>query len=261
MKVTIVGGAGGVGASAAFNLLVSSDVRDRPRGLASDRDHLAPDGLRAGSRALPRLERPQRYRGGRSATQADSRRDGCRAARRSTRRGSSISRTTRGSSTTSSTSCRPNWPGVILVVTNPVDPLVTRIQRRDRPRSTARRRLHGQRQPALQHGAREGPRSPAGQRAGMGARRARRGARRAPRPYDGRRRARAAHRASRPRRPRSSCAPGTSATSPSTPGRSSTWTSGLGVSRMVSALVHGRRRDVARLGRAGRRVRDQRASP
>ena len=96
----------------------------------------------------------------------------------------------------------PAGPGVVVVVTNPVDPLVTRLQRRTGLDRQPRPRLHAQRQPAAAHRPRPGARRRAGQRRGVGDRRARRRERPALRPGRGRRRSRPAHgrAGARPRR-------------------------------------------------------------
>ena len=48
------------------------------------------------------------------------------------------------------------WGGLVIVVTNPVDPLVTRLQRAHGPRPPSHPRLHAERQPAPADGNREG---------------------------------------------------------------------------------------------------------
>ena len=80
------------------------------------------------------------------------------------------------------------WPGVALMVTNPVDPLCTLLWRR-RARPPAAARLHRQRQPAPAHRDRRPARRPLERGRRVGARRARRPLRAAARPRPRRRHA------------------------------------------------------------------------
>ena len=129
MKVTIAGGAGGVGASTAFNLVLMRGgqeivlVDDRPGD-----DHLARDGPRADRRGVARLRRPWRRRAdvldadilvlisATPLTVGTSRLDYL------TKNASIVDEVTNG--------LPAEWPGVLIVVTNPVDPLVTRLATR-----------------------------------------------------------------------------------------------------------------------------------
>ena len=106
----------------------------------------------------------------------------------------------------------------------------------DRPRPAADPRLHDQRQPAAAHGPREGARRPAGQRRGLGDRRARRPERAAVRPGHRERRARSPDAPSRRPRAEEYLRTWYVRHVALDSGRSSTWTSGLGVARMVAAL-------------------------
>jgi malate/lactate dehydrogenase len=80
------------------------------------------------------------------------------------------------------------WPGVLLVVTNPVDVLATWLVRRF-GLEAARRRLHRQLQPAAAHRGRRRARRAAGLRRRVGPGRARRRVRAAVQPHPRRRRA------------------------------------------------------------------------
>ena len=110
----------------------------------------------------------------------------------------------------------PGWGGVIVIVTNPVDPLVTRLQRRTGLDREPRPRLHDQRQPPAANRPGTVAGCPAGQCRRLGRRRARRRERSALRPGHGRRRGSSPRQPNRRRRPKSSCAPGTCGTSHST---------------------------------------------
>ncbi len=236
MKVTIVGGAGGVGASTAFNLallggrheiilvdsrpeMITSHVMDLEQVLelspgctieggnvADVRDAdvvvlLSSTPLTVGTSRLEYL--------GKNAAIADQLADELTA----------------------------GWDGMIVVVTNPVDPLVTRAAPANRSRPAPDPRLHAQRQPPAENGFRQGAGRPARKRRRVGPRRARRQERSAARPRQ---------RERRPVHPTPDQA--TRALEyvrnwyvrhvALDSGRSSTWTSGLGVARMVSAL-HG----------------------
>ena len=129
MKVTIVGGGGGVGASTAFNLIVGGGDHDlvivdsRPTAVTShvmDLEQVLE--LRPGST----------LRGGIESDIADA--DVCVIAAAAPL----AVNTTRLAYLFDNAAIvdsvvdvlPPGWPGVLIVVTNPVDPLVTRIQQR-----------------------------------------------------------------------------------------------------------------------------------
>ena len=110
----------------------------------------------------------------------------------------------------------PGWGGLLIVVTNPVDPLVTRLQART---GFDRRRILGYTvndSLRLRTGLAMALDDAAGQRRGVGAGRARRHERPPLRPRQGRRRAGRARRPTRRRPPRSTSAPSTCGTSRST---------------------------------------------
>ena len=110
----------------------------------------------------------------------------------------------------------PRFGGLVLVVTNPVDPLVTRLHRRTGLDRRRHPRVHDQRQPAA---CAPGSRRRSGcRRVGrrVGAGRARRPERAAARPRSRRRRSGAARRRNRSRSRSSTSGPGTCATSRST---------------------------------------------
>ena len=129
VNVTIVGGAGGVGASTAFNLLVSGSdyeivlVDSRPTATTSHlMDFEQVLELSPGSSV-------------RSGTEAEIRDAGVLVVTAAVPLTVNTSRLVYLEDNARIVDhivdlLPPNWPGVILVVTNPVDPLVTRIQRR-----------------------------------------------------------------------------------------------------------------------------------
>ena len=218
MKVTILGGAGGVGASTAFNLALMRGahevvlVDDRP-----EHGHVARDGPRAGAGAGSRLHRARRRRRATWPTRTSS---SCSRRRRSRVGTSRLEYLEKNAPIADELADRlaAGWAGLIVVVTNPVDPLVTRLQRANRFRPAPDPRLHDERQPAPADRPRQGARRAAGQRRGMGAGRARRHERAPVRPRQGRRRAGAPDARSRRRPPRSTSAPSTCGTSRSTRG-------------------------------------------
>ena len=118
--------------------------------------HLARDGPRAGARAGTRLHGA---RGRSPATCADSDVVVLLSATPltvGTSRLEYLGRTRR-SPTSSPTRSLAGWDGLLVVVTNPVDPLVTRLQAANRARPAPDHRLHAQRQPAPEDGPRAWP--------------------------------------------------------------------------------------------------------
>ena len=263
-RIAIVGGGGGVGSSIAFNLLLRAEpfdvgARRRPLGDGA----LARDGPPAGRRRrAPRgsIARRRRWTTSPTPTWSSSRAaapltvnrsrmvyltrqrgDPARGRRRAGRR---LGRRRSSWSPTRSTRCARGS---------------SRERGLDR---AARARLHGQRQPAAAHGDRRARSASTPRRveawvlgehgdALRAAARPRAGRRRAGR-AGGRRSARAAEDFVRSWYIRHVALDS---------GRSSTWTRGHGIARMVAALHRARRRRaVARVGGAGRRVRRSTAS-
>ena len=187
VKVTILGGAGGVGASTAFNLVLTRRpheivlVDSRPEMITShvmDLDQvleLSPGcsvrGGDAGGRARCRRRRA-------AVGDPDHRRD---AARRVPRAERPHRRRARGRTrdVVGRRRRRGHQPG---------RPAGDATRPAHRPRPQQGRRLHDQRQPAAADRSHEGARGRTGQRRGVGARRARRQGRASVRPRDGGRR-------------------------------------------------------------------------
>ncbi|HEX6457813.1 MAG TPA: hypothetical protein VF032_02755 [Thermoleophilaceae bacterium] len=128
MKVAIFGGAGGVGASAAFNLLLGGQAHDvviidnRPEMVVSHVMDLQ-QVLEQGASGSVRAGEPLDLRDADVVVVCACSSEGLTESRLSflEQNAAIVRRAADG--------LGPSWPGVVLMVTNPVDPLVTLLQR------------------------------------------------------------------------------------------------------------------------------------
>ena len=237
VKVTIVGGAGGVGASTAFNLVL---LREGTGSCSPTR------GRRCSPRIVMDLEQVLELSPG-CTVHAGDRGD---AADADVIVVLSASPLTVGTSRLEylAKNARivdeladvldPAWPGVLVVVTNPVDPLVTRLHRRT---GLERRRIVGYTlndSLRLRTGLARALGVRQRHRRGLGGRRARRPERPAPRPRHGQRGAGLSRRREQAAVALEYFRNWYVRHVALDSGRSSTWTSGLALARMVSARTH-----------------------